>query len=191
MRGLNRRGAGRPAEGNEQHQAQAVGAAAGGDRRTRRRLLAGAAGVLGVAAAEVMGTSGPAQADNGNPVIQGADNGYPTHRTSVFTSGQQEWAQLADPGDAGLGSLGIYAHGQSYGVYADTGTNGTGVFAVGNGTGTGVVATGGSSGAAGVIGNAGGSGLGTGVEGNGGGAGGAGVRGSGGGTGAGVVGAGG
>ena len=40
-------------------------------------------------------------------MLQGTDNGYPTSRTSVFTSGQKEWAQLGSPGDAGLGSLGI------------------------------------------------------------------------------------
>ncbi len=53
---------------------------AGKDRKTRRQLLAGAAGVLGVAAAEVMGQAAPAQASNGNAVLKSTDNGYPTRR---------------------------------------------------------------------------------------------------------------
>ena len=215
MRGLSRRGAGRPAEGHEQHEAPAAGAAAAADEKTRRRLLAWVAGALGVAAAEVVGQAGPAQAATASPVLLGTDNGYPTTRTSVFTSGQKEWAQLADPGNAGLGSLGIYAHGQTYGVYADTGSNGgIGVNGIGNGTGSGVIGTGGSSGGTGVhgtggvpggsgvegfgagsgsgVGGVGGSTDGIGVVGDGGGLNGAGVQGNGAaGSGTGVVGVGG
>jgi hypothetical protein len=207
MRGLSRRGAGRPAEGNEQHEAQAAGAVAGADRGTRRRLLAGVAGVLGVAAAEVVGKAGSAQANTGDPVLQGVDNGYPTHRTAIFTPNGNEFVQLADPGNAGLGSLGIYAHGQDFGVYADVGgSNATGVNGVGGGTGSGVNGVGGSSGGGGVHGFGGGTG-GTGVAGFGAGFGGSsgsgdgvqgygtgngnGVTGTGAGTGAGLAGTGG
>jgi hypothetical protein len=201
MRALSRRGAWRTAGENEQNEQQAAGTAAAGDRRTRRRLLAGAAGVLGVAAAEAVGRAAPAQADNTQPVLQGVDNGYLTRRPAVFSSGNKEFAQLADPGTAGLGSQGCMGAGSGEaangtGVIGQAGLTGgsgggnnTGVAGIGSGTGAGVtgkggssgigvVGTGGSSGGAGVAGT-GGTG-GTGVVGTGGSSGGAGVAGTGG-----------
>jgi hypothetical protein len=132
--------------------------------------------------------------------VLGADNGGATHRTGVFTVGNKEWAQLADAGNAGLGSLGVYAHGQDYGVYADTEAMGTGVNGVGGagggagvvgtggGTGPGVIATGGPEGAPGVFGT--GTGTGTGVAGQGGSNSGTGMQGTGAGDGYGVSGTG-
>jgi hypothetical protein len=139
--------------------------------RTRRRLLAGAAGVLGVAAVEVAGRAAPAQADTGNPVLQGIDNGYPTHRTAVFTPNNTEVGILADPNSSGKGSLGVYGIGQD-----------TGVLGEGSGSGTGVQGFGGN----GVFGQAASGGGGTGVQGLGGGVDGIGVAGTGGGNGPGV-----
>jgi hypothetical protein len=104
-----------------------------GTTRSRRALLTGTAAALGAIAAEILADTAPAQASPGQPVLQSRDNTGNTRRTAVFTKGKREWAQLADPNHYGLGSLGIYAHGQTYGVYADSGSHGTGVFGVGNG----------------------------------------------------------
>jgi hypothetical protein len=119
--------------------------AASTGRSTRRRLLAGVAGVLGVAAAEVVGTSAPAQANNKNPVLQGFDNGYPTRRTAVFTPNNTEVGILADPNTSGKGSLGVYGIGQDTGVLGEghgsaAGVRGTSV------SGIGVVGVSGASG---------------------------------------------
>jgi hypothetical protein len=184
--------------------------------RPRRALLAGAAAALAAVTAETLGRAAPAQASPGQPVLQSTDNVGNTQRTAVFTTGNNEWAQLAVPDDAGLGSLGIYAHGDNYGVYADS-TAGTGVFGIGSGgnpgvagvgggTGSGVVGTGGADSGIGVLGEGtaaqagvqgvGGSFSGPGVAGLGsnnpdGGGGGAGVVGTGFGSGPGVMGTGG
>jgi hypothetical protein len=123
------------AEGNEQRGQQAAGTAAVSDRRTRRRLLAGAAGVLVVAAAEVVGQAAPAQANNGNPVLQGTDNVFPTRRTAVFTPDNTEVGILADPNSSGKGSLGVYGIGRDAGVLGQgtgaDGGNGAGVEGIG------------------------------------------------------------
>ena len=165
--------------------------------RTRRGLLAGAAGALGVLTAETVANAQPAAASN-PPVLLGTDNTGATTRTGIFTTNNNEWAQLADPGNAGKGSLGVYAHGQTYGVYADTGGtggNGNGVAAFGSGLGYGVTGSGGPSGGIGVIGRGADAtalvlGVGQGVVGVGGGNG-DGVQGFGSGFGAGVTGSGG
>jgi hypothetical protein len=104
------------AEGNQPYGGQAAGTTGAPDRRSRRRLLAGAAGVLGVAAAEVVGQAAPAQANNGNPVLQGTDNTFPTRRTAVFTPNNAEVGILADPNSSGKGSLGVYGIGGDAGV---------------------------------------------------------------------------
>src|SRR5215469_5926091 len=105
-----------------------VAAKAAKDRRTRRRLLAGAAGVLGVAAAGVVSRPGPAQAIDGQPpVLQNTNNGPTTARTAVFTNGNKEVGALADPDTSGKGSLGVYGLGQDSGVLGIGGTgSGTG-----------------------------------------------------------------
>jgi hypothetical protein len=134
-----------------------------------------------VAAAEVVGQAAPAQAADGDPVLQGIDNGPATARTLVMTAGFAEFASLADSSTSnGKGSVGVWGHGKNYGVMGE-GFNG----------GHGVLGLGGSSGGAGVVGAAGtggdgvqgsGDGSGSGVTGRGGNGGGAGVAGNGGGS---------
>lgn len=94
----------------------------GGDRgrRSRRQLIAGATGALGALAAGTLVNSPPAQAAQGQPVIEGSDNTGATSRTGVFTPGNKEWATLADPNTSGRGSLGVYGYGQDIGVLGDT-----------------------------------------------------------------------
>ncbi len=177
----------------------ASGRPVGGASRPRRGLLAGAvAAALGVIGAETLASAAPAQATQGQPVIEGTDNTGATARTGIFTAGNKEWAQLADPGNAGLGSQGVYGAGQNTGVRGEaangTGVigqgsisfsgltpNGRGVLGLGSGTGTGVEAHGGASDGPGVVGLGGGS-NGTGVAGNGGAGNGIGVIGRGGGN---------
>jgi hypothetical protein len=161
-----------------------------GASRSRRGLLTAAAAALGVIGAETLGSAAPAQATQGSAVLEGADNTGATRRTAVFTSGNDEWGMLADPNTSGKGSLGVYGHGQDFGVYADTGNDGTGVSGTGGeDSGTGVVGSGGGAEGVGVVGIGGSQG--TGVVGNGGDGGGTGVFGSGGGDGPGVQGTGG
>jgi hypothetical protein len=125
--------------------------------RSRRGVIAAAAGAAGVVAAETLARATPAQAANGDPVLQGTDNGPATRRTEVFTTSSSEFASLADPNTSGKGSLGVYGHGQDVGVFGDSAA----------GTGIGVQGVGGPSGGTGVLGN-GGSGAGAGVRGVGG-----------------------
>jgi len=127
---------------------------------SRRGLLTAAAAALGVVAVETLGSAVPAQASAGNPVLQSTDNGGNTKRTGVFTTGNNEWGVLADPNTSGKGSLGVYGHGQDFGVYADTAGTGTGVYGGGGGDGgTGVYGAGTGTGP-GVIGTAPGAGSG-------------------------------
>src|SRR5579859_1253592 len=102
--------------------------------RSRRALIAGASGALGALAAATLAISPPAQAAQGQAVIEGADNTGATSRTAVFTAGNFEWGFLADPNSSGKGSLGVYGHGQDIGVLGDTST-GTGVSGVTSGPG--------------------------------------------------------
>ena len=86
---------------------------AGGGAKPRRELLTGAAAAaLGVVTAETLVGVAPARATQGQDVILGADNTGATARTGIFTSGNKEWAQLADPGNANLGSQGCMAPGR-------------------------------------------------------------------------------
>jgi hypothetical protein len=167
----------------------------------RRAMLAGAGAALGVMAAKTLVTGSPAQADQGSAVLEGADNTGATQRTAVFTTGNTEWATLADPNTSGKGSLGVSGHGQDFGVYADTSGNGTGVAGLGAGTGAGLSGTGGPDGGPGVTGTGGGkdgagvaglgAGIGAGLSGAGGPGGGPGVAGLGALAGAGLSGTGG
>ncbi len=163
-------------------------------------MLVGAAGTLGAAVAAILGTATPAQAADGDPVLQGKDNGPTTARTLVTTANFAEFASLADHNTANnQGSVGVWGHGNDSGVVGESigggigvtalgGSNdGYGVWAVGGGFGFGVNAIGGASGGPGVVGNAGGgngdgvvgygSGTGAGLYGTGGSSGGAGVHG--------------
>jgi hypothetical protein len=134
----------------------------GGPRRPRRELLAGAAGALGVIAAETVARAGPAQAANGDPVLQGADNGPTTSRTMVFTAHDTEFASICDVNSHGKGSVGVLGHGTTAGVYGEGDVSGVqGVAFVG----TGVFGQGGGGSGNGVVGN--GSGNGDGVQGSG------------------------
>ena len=129
-----------------------------GTRRSRRGVLAGAAGALAVVAAETATRVTPAQAANGDPVVQGADNGPTTSRTMVFTTKNEQFASLCDFGSHGKGSIGVFGHGFDAGVYGESdgigvqgasfnsmgvsgvggGANGVGVAGIGSGTGAGV-----------------------------------------------------
>lgn len=159
-------------------------AAASGDGRSRRGLLAAAAaGGLGVIAGEAIGGTAPALADDGQPVLQGTDNGTPTKRTAVITA--NEIGVLADPGTTTNGSLGVYGKGQDVGVLGEShgktnsvgvqGIGGTGVIGVGVSGGFGVQGVSGGGFTPGVLGT--GNGSGAGVAGSGGNLGGNGVEG--------------
>jgi hypothetical protein len=180
-------------------------------------VLVGAAGALAVVAAETATHATSAQAANGDPVLQGADNGPTTSRTMVFTANSREFASLCDQGSHGKGSVGVFGHGfdaEVYGESAGAGVQGeggpsgigvvgvggahgngvddagAGVKGVGGGVGAGVSGAGGLDNGIGVYGS--GAGFGSGVSGTGGINGGTGVTGSGGANnGVGVVGAGG
>jgi hypothetical protein len=172
-------------------------------RRSRRGVLAGAAGALAVVAAETATRGTPAQAANGDPVLQGTDNGPTTSRTMVFTAKNEQFASLCDLGSHGKGSVGVFGHGFNAGVYGESdgigvqgaSFNNMGVSGVGGGANGIGVAGKGSGNGAGV--QAEGAGTGPGVYGLGGPNGndlndaGAGVRGTGGGGGPGVSGQGG
>lgn len=173
-------------------------------RRSRRDVIAGASGALGLLAAETVVRAAPARAAQGQPVIEGADNTGATGRTGVFTAGNKEWGILADPNASKQGSLGVYGFGQDVGVRGEadrSGIGGTGVYGLGAGGGSGVVGISGKDAAFGVHGVGGGGnatgvrglgfGSGFGVLGNGGSHNGPGVVGVGAGTGSGVRGFGG
>jgi len=162
------------------------GRTAGGDRRPRRELLAGAAAILGVVTAETLGNATPAQATQGSAVVLGQDNTGATAGTGFFDTGGES-AVLANPAT-------------HIGVFGQASGNGIGVEGSGAGSGSGVAGSGGGSGGAGVAGTGGpngtgvignGDGFGSGVVGNAGGGDAHGVEGFGSGTGAGLVGTGG
>lgn len=180
---------------------QNSGRATGSKARTRRGILAGAAGALAAVAAETATRGVPARAANGDPVLQGTDNGPVTSRTMVFTANNAQFASLCDSDSHGKGLVGVFGHG-STGVYGD---GDTGVWGTSS-TGDGLIGEGGGPTGSGVlaIANGGGDGVhaaangpGNGVFGLGGALGkelhdtGAGVKGEGGGGGPGVSGKGG
>lgn len=145
-----------------------------GTRRSRRTVLAGAAGALAVVAADTATRATPAQAANGDPVLQGADNGPTTSRTMVFTANDVEFASLCDSNSHGKGSVGVFGHGFNAGVYGES--DGIGVQGVSFNK-MGVSGVGGGANGIGVSGFASGNGVG--------------VQGAGAGTGPGVAGLGG
>jgi len=172
--------------GNAMRKGKGNGRPAGGDRRPRRELLAGAAAVLGVVTAETLGHAAPAQATQGSAVLLGQDNTGATARTGIFDTGGES-AVLADPATH-AGVIG-QASGNGHGVQGSGAGSGSGVAGSGGGGGgAGVTGTGGANGT-GVIGN--GDGFGSGVVGNAGGGDAHGVQGFGSGTGSGLVGTGG
>lgn len=103
--------------------------AAGSKKRwtSRRGMLAGAAGALGAVAAGTLSISTPAQAANGDPVLQGTDNGPTTARTMIFATNNAELASLADPSThIGVAGEGVVAGVQGTGLGAGTGVFGSG-----------------------------------------------------------------
>ena len=170
------------------------------DRRSRRQLLAGAAGALGVVAAETIARTVPAEATQGSAVILGQDNTGATARTAAITSGNNELGVLADPGTSfgvyGVGGIGV--RGEARPGSGGTGVSGRGdvdgasygIIGYGTGNAAGVDGLGGNSSGPGVVGQRGDP-DGTGVVGIGGSTNGNGVYGEGEGFGTGVVGQGG
>ena len=95
---------------------------------------------MGLVAAETVARATPAQANNGDPVLQGVTNGSPTTVTLLQASGGKASVGLADP-TAGVGVSGL---GSAAGVTgrATSGSNGDGVQGQGDGSGSGVKGTG-------------------------------------------------
>ena len=90
------------AETHGHHERQTAGGPADKDRRTRRRLLAGAAGALGVAAAEVVGNAAPA--------IRLHDLRH-THATLLLTAREPVHVVSQRLGHASaVVTMGVYAH---------------------------------------------------------------------------------
>src|SRR6266511_1775722 len=118
--------------------------------RSRRELLAGAAGALGVVAAESLTRITPAEAGVDGDVVLGVDN-----QLTAGTTGVQSTASLALHGRSTASSgTGVVGDGNTVGVHGTglatnstgvEGIGGTGVVGKGLGTGSGVVGTGGST----------------------------------------------
>ncbi len=144
-------------------------------RRTRREILAGAAGALGVMAAEALAKAPAAEATQGQAVIAGQSN-TATQTTTVDASGGSGVGLVAQGGGVFPGVKGFGGSGGGIGVYGEGGSgerglvgfggsgNAEGVEGQGSGTASGVKGTGGSSNGAGVWGF-GGSGNAAGVNG--------------------------
>jgi hypothetical protein len=104
-------------------------------RRSRRELLAGAAGALGVLAAEAIGRAAPARAADGDPLILGHTNSA-SSLTQLSMSGADTALTVENVG-GGHGALvrsssGLAIQGSSHdsvGVRGDSAT-GTGVYGV-------------------------------------------------------------
>jgi len=113
-------------------------------KHSRRGLFAGALALLGV---ETLTKAPRAQAGTDGDVVLGADNGPVTTRTAIRTANWKEFAVLADPNNDGnpYGSIGVWGHGQTYGVVgeADPSIVSSGVLGIGSLGGPAVVAQGG------------------------------------------------
>jgi hypothetical protein len=148
-------------------------------KRSRRELIAGAAGALGVMAAQSVAGAQSAMAADGDPVILGAFNAE-TNPTYISNEGQGDGLSVTGGGPA----PGHHAGGTGVvGVGGDPDSNG--VLGAAQGFGIGVLGHGGVTDGVGVVGTGGGA-NGTGVRGIGAFDNGTGVEGRGGGTGAGV-----
>ncbi len=114
----------------------------GRGKRSRREVLAGAAGALGVLAAQTLGKATPAQAGSDGDVVLGVDfqstsgvtgvttTGYYGLRgKSTFDGGSGVFGQSDyGVGVAGVGDYGVAGNGDTYGV---RGSGGTGVYGFG------------------------------------------------------------
>jgi len=98
--------------------------------RSRRELLAGAAGALAVVAAETLTRAAPAQAADNDPVQMGTSNSE-THRTTINKVAQDGYGVLqcdstgSDPGLLASSPAGIAVYGLSgsgTGVYGQSGS---------------------------------------------------------------------
>ncbi len=109
----------------------------GRGKRSRREVLAGAAGALGVLAAQTLRKATPAQAGTDGDVVLGVDGQSAGYTTGVTTAGYGlHGRSTASAGVFGEGGrYGVLGQGSPYGVYGvgDTGVyglglNGNGVF---------------------------------------------------------------
>ena len=116
--------------------------------RSRRALLAGAIGGLGVWAASAIGRAAPAEAAAGDPIRMGQVNGAARTTTTLRSRTKEAAAFAVRQFGQGPAISGVNARPQginAVGVYgASDGLQSTGV--VGSGTFAGVFGTGGSSG---------------------------------------------
>jgi hypothetical protein len=110
-------------------------------RRSRRELLAGAAGALGIMAAEAIGKAAPARAADGDNLVLGKEN-HAEHQTLLILDGNADEGVLVASSDApthfplsgrntsGPGVLGHSVQGD--GVWGQT-DSGTGVVGLSSG----------------------------------------------------------
>jgi len=108
----------------------------GRGKRSRREILAGAAGALGVIAAQTVGRAAPAQAGVDGDVVLGVDNQATSGITGVSTTGS--WGLHGKSSYMGVGG-GVYGEGGTYGLYGvgSTGVHGEGsTYGVGGSGGT-------------------------------------------------------
>src|SRR5579859_1395905 len=94
--------------------------------RSRRGVIAAAAGAVGVVAAETLARATPAQAANGDPVLQGTNNGPTTAPTFVFNSDGSNASFASGFGVAGTAAGNGAAGVMGSGVNAAAGVSGLG-----------------------------------------------------------------
>jgi hypothetical protein len=122
-----------------------------GVKRSRRALLAGATGAVGVLAAKSLARTPAAEATQGQPVIAGFNNSETLPTRLVNTNTVNTDALIATAAQAGTGVKGTSSGG--WGVRGEGGGaqgGGGGLYALGQGRGTGLEAHGGSGGGLGV-----------------------------------------
>jgi hypothetical protein len=100
----------------------------GRGKRSRREVLAGAAGALGVLAAQTLGKATPAQAGSDGDVVLGVDGQSTGGDTGVITTSL--FGLHGESTDAG--GTGVYGQGGFYGVQGEghTGVYGSGIYGV-------------------------------------------------------------
>ncbi len=110
----------------------------GRGKRSRREILAGAAGALGVIAAQTVGRATPAQAGVDGDVVLGVDDqstsGITGVTTTDFSGLHGESTYDGGTGVFGEGTYGLFGQGGTYGVYG----GGGGTYGVYGNGGTGV-----------------------------------------------------
>src|SRR6266511_4222653 len=101
----------------------------GRGKRSRREVLAGAAGALGVLAAQVVGRATPAQAGSDGDVVLGVNSQSTSGITGVTTTAGVGLSGTSKDSSGfgvygGGGNSGVWAEGGNNGVYGNGGTNG-------------------------------------------------------------------